>query len=204
MNVQYLIVFFLAAVRCQATESVLDLFSEFKRPIDGRQARIGGLQTRKGGLQTRIDGLEKEIKALKAEIDTKGPNKVAFMAKNAGPLQNIPANYIVVYDTAITNLGNGYDTSTGIFTAPSNGVYIFSWTCLSHAGYIFPTYLAVNGNLIARNHAGSRNVQDHISGSQNAVIEIKKYDKVSVRIQNGHTGQYMYGQGWSTFIGYKL
>ena len=64
MKVQFLI-FFLVAVRCQATESVLDLFPEFKQAI-------GGLQTRIDGLQTRIDGLERENKVLKAEVDRLG------------------------------------------------------------------------------------------------------------------------------------
>ncbi|XP_052079204.1 uncharacterized protein LOC127717560 [Mytilus californianus] len=56
------------------------------------------------------------------------PDKVAFMAKNSVALKNIPSKSVVVYNTVITNLGNGYDSSTGIFTAPSNGVYIFSWS----------------------------------------------------------------------------
>ncbi|XP_052083368.1 complement C1q tumor necrosis factor-related protein 3-like [Mytilus californianus] len=186
MKVQFLIVFFLTAVRCQATESVLDLFPEFKREIG------------------RIDGLERENKALKAEIEARGPDKVAFMAKNAPHLKNIPGNHIIVYDTAITNVGNGYDTSTGIFTAPSNGIYIFSWTVLTQQGFNFLTYLAVNGNVIARNYVDAYQIRNNISGSQNAVINLKKYDKVSVRMRNGLWGNDMHGDGWSTFNGYKL
>ncbi|CAC5403856.1 unnamed protein product [Mytilus coruscus] len=133
-----------------------------------------------------------------------GPDKVAFMAKNSAALQNIPSKSVVVYKTVVTNLGNGYDTSNGIFTAPSNGVYIFSWTVLCHHGKNFYTYISLNENLIARNYASAGGVADHASGSQNVILEIKKNDKVSVRIQAGQTGQYMYGDSWSTFSGYKL
>ncbi|XP_060556102.1 complement C1q-like protein 4 [Ruditapes philippinarum] len=32
----------------------------------------------------------------------------------------------VVYDTVITNQGEGYDSVTGVFTAPHNGLYFFT------------------------------------------------------------------------------
>ncbi|CAC5422858.1 C1QL [Mytilus coruscus] len=140
----------------------------------------------------------------KCDCKGRGQDKVAFMAKNSGSLKNIPTKSVVVYNIAVTNLGNGYDTSTGIFTAPSNGVYIFSWTVLCERSKHFFTYLALNGNLIARNFAGARNVTEYSSGSQNVVLEIKKDDKVSVRIMDGYTGLYMHGESWSTFSGYKL
>ena len=34
----------------------------------------------------------------------------------------------VIFDTAISNFGSAYDTSTGIFTAPATGFYAFSTT----------------------------------------------------------------------------
>ncbi|XP_076088422.1 complement C1q-like protein 4 [Mytilus galloprovincialis] len=131
-------------------------------------------------------------------------DKVAFMAKNSVALQNLPSKSVVVFNSAITNLGNGYNSYTGIFTAPSNGVYVFSWTILGQQWKKFYTDLTLNGNVVARNYVSAVNVQDHPSGSQNVVLEIKKDDKVLVRVQAGHKGQYMYADGWSSFSGYKL
>ncbi|CAC5403859.1 unnamed protein product [Mytilus coruscus] len=133
-----------------------------------------------------------------------GPDKVAFMAKNSDSLRNLPSKAVLVFNTVITNLGNGYDSSNGIFTAPSNGVYIFSWTVLCLHGKEFYNQLILNENIIAKNYASSVKVADHASGSQNVILEIKKDDRVFIRIQEGRTGQYMYGDGWSTFSGYKL
>ncbi|XP_063416194.1 cerebellin-1-like [Mytilus trossulus] len=133
-----------------------------------------------------------------------GPDKVAFMVKNSVALQNIPSKSAIVYNTVLTNLGNGYDSSNGIFTAPSNGVYSFSWTVLCYRGKNFYTYISLNEDIIARNFASANKVAEHTSGSQKIIISMKKNDKVSVRIQGGETGQYMYGSGWSTFSGYKL
>jgi hypothetical protein len=39
----------------------------------------------------------------------------------------------VIYDKAITNLGNGYDATTGTFTAPVEGTYVFHFHALSHS-----------------------------------------------------------------------
>ncbi|XP_071148680.1 complement C1q tumor necrosis factor-related protein 3-like [Mytilus edulis] len=132
------------------------------------------------------------------------PGKVAFMAKNSDSLVNIPGKSAVVYNTVMTNLGNGYDKSTGTFTAPSNGVYNFSWTVVTHFGKYFFTYLALNGKLIARNYTGGRVGSEHISSTQKAVLEIKKDDKVFVKVQDDLIGQFMLGDSWSTFSGYKL
>lgn len=108
-----------------------------------------------------------------------GPDKVAFMVKNSAALQNIPSKSVIVYNTVVTNLGNGYDSSNGIFTAPSNGIYIFSWTVLCHFGKTFNTYLILNGSTIAKNFAAARSVAVHASGSKNVILDIKKYLYVS-------------------------
>ncbi|OPL21138.1 hypothetical protein AM593_10019, partial [Mytilus galloprovincialis] len=158
--------------------------------------------SRNAGLMKSIQYQLKLVEENDGKCDctgrSSGPDKVAFMAK-AASLQNIPSKAVVIYQTVVTNLGNGYDSSKGIFTAPSNGVYSFSWTVLCHHGKSFYTYLILNGSTIAKNYASARGVADHVSGSQNVILDIKKDDKVFIRIQDGTTGQYMYGDGWSTF-----
>ncbi|XP_063416256.1 cerebellin-1-like [Mytilus trossulus] len=164
--------------------------------------------SRNADLMKSIQYQLKLVEDNEGKCDCKGRDevqeKVAFMVKNSAELQNIPSKSVVVYNTVITNLGNGYDSSTGIFKSPSNGVYIFSWTALCQYGKYFRTYLDLNEHLIARNFAGARNVRDHASGSQNVVIEVKKDDKISIRIEDGFTGKFMFGSSWSTFSGYKL
>lgn len=63
-------------------------------------------------------------------------NPMAFHA-NLGSSLNIQDIYkedTVVYDDVITNVGNGYDSETGIFTCRKAGLYSFSWTSLTPSG----------------------------------------------------------------------
>lgn len=55
---------------------------------------------------------------------------VAFHAKLKNPISSLSPNQIIKnqiikYDDVITNIGEGYDRTTGKFTAPMDGVYSF-------------------------------------------------------------------------------
>lgn len=39
---------------------------------------------------------------------------------------------VIVYDQVNTNLGQGYNSTSLIFTIPRDGVYIFTWSMRSH------------------------------------------------------------------------
>lgn len=54
---------------------------------------------------------------------------VQFQAKLVTPVTNVTGNgavYQIIFDTAPINIGSGYNTGTGIFTAPTSGNYLFS------------------------------------------------------------------------------
>ena len=51
----------------------------------------------------------------------------------------------VIFNTVVTNEGGAYDGSTGIFTCPSSGVYVFIWTIMTHYGKQCYADLSING-----------------------------------------------------------
>ncbi|CAC5380329.1 C1QL [Mytilus coruscus] len=128
--------------------------------------------------------------------------QVGFLVSNSKNLRNIGNGAVVVYDTVTTNRGGGYNKSTGVFTAPVEGLYYFAWTVLAHLGKSFYTELNLNDTLVARNHAGANGMSDHIPSSQSVVLQMKKNDKASIRVSGG--GVYMHGDKWSTFSGFKI
>nr|KAG5711992.1 hypothetical protein BaRGS_026433 [Batillaria attramentaria] len=51
---------------------------------------------------------------------------VAFTVRfSMDPVQNVGEHGILMFDSIVYNLGDGYDPSTGTFTAPLPGIYVF-------------------------------------------------------------------------------
>lgn len=108
---------------------------------------------------------------------------------------------ILVYPHVVTNIGNGYSPSTGKFTAPTDGKYVF-----------FITVNAYGSNDIYLDivHNGSRKVRtmSHSSGSYQtgtnmAVLPLYKGDSVWVVYYSGK-GYYAYDVPITTFSGFLL
>ncbi|KAI5103792.1 complement component 1, q subcomponent-like 4 like precursor [Silurus meridionalis] len=79
-------------------------------------------------------------------------SKVAFSASllasgsgHEGPYRDVPSP--LIYKKVVTNYGNGYDSNTGIFTAPVGGVYYFRFYAHCHADTRMAVSLYKNGNI---------------------------------------------------------
>ncbi|XP_052236198.1 uncharacterized protein LOC127847985 [Dreissena polymorpha] len=96
-------------------------------------------------LQSRTDGqLQQLIEKFKKEVG-KTPN-ILFKArrvKNVTPTDG----QVIVFEDVLYNHGSGYDSSSGVFTAPVGGTYLFTARLLStEAGPVF-FEINVNGNM---------------------------------------------------------
>ncbi|XP_052074093.1 uncharacterized protein LOC127711976 [Mytilus californianus] len=54
-------------------------------------------------------------------------SSVAFYAQLSISEQNIGKHHPIVFDNVILNVGNGYNKHSGTFTAPSSGIYVFTF-----------------------------------------------------------------------------
>ncbi|XP_062619515.1 heavy metal-binding protein HIP-like [Saccostrea cucullata] len=140
---------------------------------------------------------------LSCKADIKGKRSIAFQSSLTNKLENMGNQQTVIFDRVTLNEGNGYDKKTGIFTAPEEGVYTFSWAMMSKRDKYFISEIVHDGNLIAYNHSDGRGLTGYVTSSNTSNIKMKKGEKVWIRA-HGSYGQFANGGYWCNFSGNKL
>eukprot|EP00105_Crassostrea_gigas_P029933 XP_011452059.1 PREDICTED: uncharacterized protein LOC105345560 isoform X2 [Crassostrea gigas] len=107
----------------------------------------------------------------------------------------------LVFPVVITNVGNGYNPSTGVFTAPTAGEYVFFVNVQSYNTESIYVDVVLNGVTKVRTMAqGGTDYYD--AGPNLAVLTLQKGDRVWVKY---HAGQGYYIDGpITTFSGFLL
>ncbi|XP_070175582.1 C1q-related factor-like [Littorina saxatilis] len=107
---------------------------------------------------------------------------VAFYAGNSN--DKIPTTPLgtIILDTAFTNVGNGYDTSTGVFTAPVSGLYDLQATFMEREVTVATIYAVIQVD--GREVAGG--VSDYRGGawdetSIRAIVNVTSGQKVTLK-----------------------
>jgi hypothetical protein len=111
--------------------------------------------------------------ALTAQMDTSGrilsPLQPRFFAyRDAG---DVTVNgTTIVYNVAVTNIGSCYNTSTGIFTAPVNGWYLFSATQISSNTANTESTIYLNNSTFIANFRGASSGAGTSAGASTSLI----------------------------------
>ncbi|XP_061190116.1 complement C1q tumor necrosis factor-related protein 3-like [Saccostrea echinata] len=126
---------------------------------------------------------------------------VAFNARLATNQINLPPHAVVAFRKVTLNEGNAYDADTGKFTAPTDGIYSFTWTILTRPGDLFQTYLLLNGNKVGFNNVHGRKSDNYETGTTTSIIKMKEHDRVwlSTVARAGFAHR-----DWSSFSGFRL
>nr|XP_022302661.1 complement C1q-like protein 4 [Crassostrea virginica] len=104
----------------------------------------------------------------------------------------------IKYDRVLTNVGNGYDKFSGHFTAPIEGLYVFSCTVMAEATGDLSVVLVKNGQRMSNVYSSGGNYD---SGAISILLSLKKGDKVWIRrYEHGRTMNAEYN--W--FTGYLI
>ena len=99
--------------------------------------------------------------------------------------KNLKSLSSIIFESISLNLGASFDPDTGVFTAPRDGVYSFSWSALSSTLFdaqttgILRIQLMVNGDPVAGS-VGTRTT------SGNKLIILRNGDTVSLEVEKGH------------------
>ena len=123
------------------------------------------------------------------------------------PEPNVEQHQTFIFDHVITNFGGNYNRHSGIFTSPSQGVYVFSWTLLCHIEGYFYSEVVVNSDPVGAFHCNAKGATSvgHVTGV--VVVEVNQGDIVYIRTHptlsiNG--GVYSSSYDCSSFTGWRL
>ena len=107
---------------------------------------------------------------------------------------------MVKFEDVRVNRGQGYNPSTGVFTAPRKGLYHISCLILGNNGHAVNYQLNKND---AHYTAGYVTKGVYTSSTISSLVEMKKGDRVFIKHSTSGSEQ-IHGQHFSTFSGYFL
>ncbi|XP_038065200.1 complement C1q tumor necrosis factor-related protein 2-like [Patiria miniata] len=129
------------------------------------------------------------------------PSVVAFSTRMSSHFTGNSGD-VVIFDNTKTNIGDAYDSQTGVFTCTVAGVYFFSVTIMGLTSGPRPTArLEMNGQRIFNvldNHPGY-----HHQSSNSAVLVLANGDTVHLELYS-NSGQGIYGSYYSSFSGFLI
>ena len=130
-------------------------------------------------------------------------NHIAFYA-TLSDHTTLGQKQTIEFDNIITNIGNGYNGVSGVFTVPIAGIYQFSTTMFqfTSAENEIHTQLMKNNNPVGQNFGNS----NRASTTQTVIVSAQKGDIVYVRHHEilASIQQTIYGEGYSSFSGFLI
>ncbi|KAG9282183.1 collagen alpha-2(VIII) chain-like [Astyanax mexicanus] len=182
-------------------EKLKEQNEEIRTALANSQTEVKTLKKENTALKGRLSTAEGDVASLKREV-IEHP-KVAFSAALKSTMGSLSSDANIVYTSVITNIGGGYNPNTGIFTAPSRGVYYFRFTIMgSNTGYNTGIYMYKNQELLTFLWGYNYNSYGrYISGGFTLQLEIG--DTVRTQLPNGYILYHQYANT-NTFSGFMI
>ncbi|KAL0965095.1 hypothetical protein UPYG_G00276740 [Umbra pygmaea] len=175
------------------SREVEDQIHDVETQTQGGKAAVSSLR-----LPTNLSDLHDLLQEMNAELgrtqrmmeDLKSKNedmRVAFSASlfpsgsgYMGPFSGNSHQTVLIFGHVFTNIGNAYDSNTGVFTAPVRGVYEFKLYLFSfsHTSHPVAARLVKNGQLILIAHQRQDNYE--VNASNAASLMLEKGDTVNL------------------------
>ena len=146
--------------------------------------------------------IERIIPPTNPPTNHDGP--IAFYAYMNAPMTNIGGHHILLFDVVKANVGFGFHSTAGVFTAPKSGIYVFTWTIRVHRS-IHCVELIVNGQPVGAlvSHTAA---SDNETGSTTVVVHVNEGEDVFLRTTMHYNSGGIVSDpyGYSSFAGWKL
>ncbi|XP_052761712.1 uncharacterized protein LOC128204337 [Mya arenaria] len=144
--------------------------------------------------------LEQAIAALNDRKDASATPLVYFHA-HSPQTSTLSKGEVIVYKTVKTNQGNGYSSTTGKFTAPARGLYLFFMhTCIAPNKTAYLQIVNEDSVLIASFHYDKT---AHTCSSSQAFVQLDFGETVWVQCSGGGPSRQLHEETylWTSFCG---
>ncbi|XP_041650399.1 complement C1q-like protein 4 [Cheilinus undulatus] len=174
---------------------------ELGKMLNAMSETLNALKTRMSDSETKLRESENQIRGLMNKETT----RVAFSAAlggNGGNFGPFNTEITLIYKTVKTNIGNAYNSATGIFTAPVAGVYYFTFFCNANRGQKLLLELHKNSEKIISVIELNSDTDSDDNGGNAVFLQLQQGDQVYVRMmENTH----VYGGDYhTTFSGFLV
>ncbi|KAM4723702.1 uncharacterized protein FYW61_014414 isoform 3-T3 [Anableps anableps] len=200
-------------VRLRVSERQLE---EQKTGNSEFEAQLSAVTFRLNLTKEHLDDLKKQSLARAAELaslserltaalgNTEDELKVAFSAglTDAGIVGPFDEETTLTFSKTITNIGQGYNSSAGVFTAPIRGLYFFSFTAADYLKGYMGLYLYRNEQPIIF----SLDLNDHggyTSMTSAVALQLDEGDQVRLALPASYR-LYDDSRNFSVFSGFLL
>jgi len=136
------------------------------------------------------------------------PMVSALFSNNSGWTNTNTAITIIKFNTVNVNIGNHYNSSTGLFTAPVSGYYQVTFDGLSGnaTNHQIHVYIYINGSPyghVAHWNMNNQGINSWLNLSLNNIIFAAAGDTLSLRYNTNGNGS-LYGSAYYTGMSIKL
>ena len=104
----------------------------------------------------------------------------------------------LIFNSVILNVGNGYNPSTGVFTPPVAGTYVFYVTAVEYIKQFLNVDIVLNS--VSKVRTMGHNDAAYKTGTNMVILNLQKGDSVWVRYASGK-GYYTSSVPIATFTG---
>ncbi|XP_069135334.1 uncharacterized protein [Argopecten irradians] len=127
--------------------------------------------------------------------------EVAFSAYLAYSVLEPGDDYSIKFDHVVTNTGNSYNPTTGAFTCPKSGTYVFTWSvAMLRTGYV-DSCLVKNGADAGWSTTGNKYY--YTMATQTSVLVLSEGDVIAVKIGR-HSASTGLRDHYTSFNGFMI
>ncbi|XP_055999788.1 hibernation-associated plasma protein HP-27-like isoform X4 [Ostrea edulis] len=113
----------------------------------------------------------------------------------------VGAYAVVKYDHVLTNWGGAYQPTTGVFTAPYNGLYSISCSLMSYPSNSVHLGIMKNGIKLSVVFSAAKT---YPQSSQTLQLLLNKGDKIWMRNNNNVAAKMLDGKVYNVFSGFLI